>query len=70
MVAGQGNVGLQANLAKLHRDLGSFFKVKAKGALVRARFSMLKEMDAPSLVWKNRARKPRVCIVYGCLMGG
>ena len=47
-MVGQGNVGLQANLAELRRDLGSFFQVKAKGALVRARFSMLKEMDAPS----------------------
>ena len=45
---GQNNVGLQANLAELHRDLSSFFQVKAKGALVRVRFSMLKEMDAPS----------------------
>jgi hypothetical protein len=42
------NVGLQANLAELRRYLGSFFQVKAKGAHVRARFSMLKEMDAPS----------------------
>jgi hypothetical protein len=40
---GQNNVGLQANLAELHRDLSSFFQVKA-----RVRFSMLKEMDAPS----------------------
>ena len=47
-IMGQGNVGLQANLAELRRDLGSFFQVKAKGALIRARFSMLKEMDAPS----------------------
>lgn len=41
-------VGLQANLAELRRDLGIFSQVKAKVALVRARFSMLKEMDAPS----------------------
>jgi hypothetical protein len=44
----QGNVGLQANLAELRRDLVVFSRFKAKGALVRARFSMLKEMDAPS----------------------
>jgi hypothetical protein len=53
-MVGQGNVGLQANLDELRRDLGSFFQVQAKGALVRATFSMLKEMDAPSLVWKER----------------
>ena len=47
-MVGQGSVGLQANSAELCRDLGSFFQVKAKGALVRVRFSMLKEMDAPS----------------------
>jgi hypothetical protein len=47
-MVGQGNVGLEANLAELRRDLGSIFRVKAKGALVRARFSMLKEMEALS----------------------
>ncbi|CDQ59921.1 unnamed protein product [Oncorhynchus mykiss] len=47
-MVGQGNIDLQANLTELRRDLGSFFQVKAKGALVRARFSVLKEMDAPS----------------------
>jgi hypothetical protein len=47
-LVGQGNVDLQTNLAELCRDLGSFFQVKAKGALVRARLSMLKEMDTPS----------------------
>ena len=47
-MVGQGNVGLQATLAELGRDVGSFFHVKPKGALVRAWFSMLKEMDAPS----------------------
>jgi hypothetical protein len=45
---GQGIVSLQTNLAELRRDLGIFFQVKAKGALVRARLSMLKEMEAPS----------------------
>ena len=43
-----GNADFQVNLAELRWDLGSFFQVKAKGALVRARFSMLKEIDAPS----------------------
>jgi hypothetical protein len=47
-MVGQGSVGLQANLAELRRDLGSFFQFKAKGALVRTRLSMPKAMDAPS----------------------
>lgn len=54
---GQGRVRLQVNLSELHRDLGDFFQMKAKGSLVRARFSMLKEMDAPSsfILWVGKS---------------
>ena len=36
------------NLAELQRSLGSVLQDRASGALVRARFSMSNEMDAPT----------------------
>lgn len=36
------------NLAEIRRDLGSFLQNRARGALVRASFSLLNEMDAPT----------------------
>lgn len=53
----QNRVGLQQNLSELRRDLGAYLQGRAKGALVRARFSMLREMDAPSSFFFGLERK-------------
>jgi hypothetical protein len=67
---GKDNFGLQANLAELCRDLSSVVQVKAKGALVRARFSMLKEMDAPNSSFfgsRKRRKGSDTKVHYGTL---
>lgn len=47
-LVGEHTEGQQQQLAGLRRDLVAFFQSRARGALVRARFNMLREMDAPS----------------------
>ncbi|KAI4885592.1 hypothetical protein NFI96_030074 [Prochilodus magdalenae] len=56
-IAGQHCEGLQVELEELRCNLGSFFSDRAKGALVRARFQMLREMDAPSSFFFNLEKK-------------
>ncbi|KAI4891758.1 hypothetical protein NFI96_005206 [Prochilodus magdalenae] len=56
-IAGHHCEGLQAELEELHHDLGSFFSDRARGALVRARFQTLREMDAPSSFFFNLEKK-------------
>ncbi|KAI4883508.1 hypothetical protein NFI96_029469, partial [Prochilodus magdalenae] len=56
-IAGQHCEGLQAELEELRRNLGAFFSDRAKGALVRARFQMLREMDAPSSFFFDLEKK-------------
>ncbi|KAI4890365.1 hypothetical protein NFI96_008162 [Prochilodus magdalenae] len=56
-IAGQHCEGLQVELEELRHDLGSFFFDRAKGALVRARFQMLREGDAPSSFFFNPEKK-------------
>ncbi|KAI4903398.1 hypothetical protein NFI96_004732 [Prochilodus magdalenae] len=56
-IAGQYCEGLQAELEELSRNLGAFFSDRAKGALVRVRFQMLREMDAPSSFFFNLEKK-------------
>lgn len=47
-------------LEKRKKSLGTLLHENAKGALIRACFSLLKDMDAPSsfffLIWKKRKR--------------
>ena len=42
---------------ELWRDWGSFLQEKTKGVFVRARFSLLREMDAPSSFFFNLERQ-------------
>ncbi|KAL7838605.1 hypothetical protein AOLI_G00270090 [Acnodon oligacanthus] len=52
-IGGQDCGGVQAELEELRRDMGAFLLDRAKGALVRARFQLLSEMDAPSSFFFN-----------------
>ncbi|KAL6456163.1 hypothetical protein MHYP_G00360140 [Metynnis hypsauchen] len=52
-IGGRDCDGVQAELEELRRDMGAFLLDRAKGALVRARFQLLREMDAPSSFFFN-----------------
>uniref|UniRef100_A0A3B1KAN1 Reverse transcriptase domain-containing protein n=1 Tax=Astyanax mexicanus TaxID=7994 RepID=A0A3B1KAN1_ASTMX len=56
-IVGQNQQGLQAEIEELRRDMGAFLLERAKGALVRARFQMFREMDAPSSFFFSLERK-------------
>lgn len=54
-----GDVEIVGKLEEKKRVLASLFHEKAKGALIRARFAFVREMDAPSSFFFNLEKKER-----------
>ena len=56
-IDGNSGEGLQGVLAVKRQELGSYLQEQVKGALIRARISSIKDVDAPSSYFFNLERK-------------
>ena len=56
-IIGNCRIGLHRELADKKRELGFYLQEQVKGALIRARISSIKDIDAPSAYFFNLERK-------------